>query len=447
MIERTIYPNANEMLTMLKSRLSDQPELLETIKTAWTDRTELLTPIANQEGRLLRFIPDEFEQFTTYLDGIITHPAEITGSEFVKQFDACFKSSDTQAQVGLLKYFYDQDRSRLIASGQAPVAIHSMTSAFGTEYKIAKATCMGTHTPWVNSDHYRIGQAGSPLIVVLSDGYTETIYDKENKEYLGKLFASRVTSEIEDALAEAFRLNIKTPNSEFFNNITNLTANQLVDKLKRQNPELENLTGIHRTISLTNLFLKKEYDCTLTQRGVIDKIGGYIALHREARRLYSNNSAKLAEDTRNYFINLVKHSPSELFDLLFGIEEAATEQVYNRAQQSSGGAGTLSFAVDLGEQIKFVSKGDSAILVINQDGSIERVVGINNSPAVMKTFAKAAIAGFVMISDGIASRTKLDVFKERIATLKADPEAIVREAMKFSKLDDDKTVIAVQLAA
>lgn len=473
---RIIYPNAAADLVELKSQLRAQNNIKLPGREYWHKAEEKLVKLTNQADRFLKLRPNEFEAFCEYIDSFIQFDKESSGNDFVKGFENCFKESDVQGQLGLLQFFYDQNQASLIANNAAPVQT-SRIQIGESGYQIAHASFMGTHTPGVNSDSYMFGNASSPLIAAVFDGVSEQSYDLKNQQYTGQDCVKRLTGQLESSLPSSSEIQSPKALAEFdisnFLNrkdFTQLKVNDFLQLIKTNHlqladtsfgAQLDNLITdkpeIKNTL-LTDFFLMKQYgfqiDSNTNELKVSTLFKRWNSNSRSEASKYLNDTNSLINDSKNFIRDLINTNNNTEITVDSDVFRTRLmknlDQLYSKVQNESQGNGTISMALDLGAKLGFYYTSDSPILIIKKDGSVQALqeqMGRSN----FITIPKAEVAGFILITDGIAANSEtsqaLERFRQEISQLSnPDPETIIRTALNFAKdRTDDKTVVAVKV--
>ena len=479
MIESAIYPNAQADLAKLKSQLRTQNNISLPGKEYWHKAEAQLVQLTNQPDRFLKLLPEEFEKFCEYLDGFIQFDKEISGNDFVNGFENCFKGSDLQGQLGLLQFFYDQNQASLIVNNAAPIQTNKIQIK-DSHYQVAHVSFMGTHTPGVNSDAYRLGNSSSPLIAAVFDGVSEESNDLKNQQYTGHAFNISLTEQIESSLPSSTEVQsskaiAKHDISDFLNkkDFAQLKVSDLLQFIKTNQlrfsdapfeaklmdtiqgkPEIKN-------ILLTDFFLMKQYgfqiDSNIGQLKVSNLFKNWnLTLKKEAAK-YLDDTNSLLTDSKDFIKGLINtNNDNDDTQIPVDLDSFKTrltrklDQLYSKTQNESRGNATISIALDLGASLGFYYKSDSPILIIKKDGSVQARQGQMRKSDFF-TIPKDDVAGFILITDGIAGNSvlkqKLEPFRQIISQLpNPNPETIIRTALNFAKdRTDDKTVIAVKV--
>ncbi len=478
MVDRIIYPNAQADLVEQKSQLRAQNNINLPGRDYWHKAEAQLVKLTNQPNRLLKLLPEEFEAFCEYIDSFIQSDKEISGDDFVNEFEKCFQTSDAQGQLGLLQFFHDQNQASLIANNAAPVQINRVQIG-ESNYQVAHASFMGTHTPGVNSDSYMVGNASSPLIAAVFDGVSEQSYDLKNQQYSGHNFVKCLAEQIESSLASSSEIQSPKALAEFdiskFLNKKDFAQLKVSDLLQfiRTNqlrfsdadfeaklmntilgkPEIKNTL-------LTDFFLMNRYGFEIDSNGglkVSNLFKQWNLNSRNEANQYLDNAASLINDTKSFITGLINTSnDNDDTQISVDLDSFKTrltrnvDQLYSKVHNESNGNATISMALDLGANLGFYYKSDSPILIIKKDGSVQARQGQMRKSDFI-TIPKADVAGFILITDGIAANSismqSLEPFRQEISQLpNQNPETIIRTALNFAKeRTDDKTIVAVKL--
>lgn len=479
MVGRIIYPKTQADLIELKSQLRAQNNISLPGRDYWHKAEAQLVKLTNQPDRLLKLLPEEFEKFCDYIDAFIQFDKEISGNDFVNEFEKCFQTSDAQGQLGLLQFFYDQNQASLIANNAAPIQT-SRIQLGESGYQVAHASFMGTHTPGVNSDAYKIGNASSPLIAAVFDGVSEQSYDLKNQQYSGHNFVKHLAEQIESSLPSSSEIQSPRAIAKFdiekfvqrgdfaklrikdflqFVKINQLRFSDVAFEAKlssliQNDPEINN-------ILLADFFLMNQYGFQIDSNTNELKVSNLLkkwnsSLRAEALK-YLNDTNSLINDSKNFITNLI-NTNNDNDDTEISVDSNKfrrrlinnLDQLYSQFHNELQGNGTISMALDLGPSLGFYYKSDSPILIIKKDSSIQALQGeMGRSDFI--TIPKADVAGFILITDGIAANSistqSLEPFRQQIAQLaNPNPETIIRTALNFAKeRTDDKTIIAVKV--
>ncbi len=562
MSNRIIYPNAAADLQSLKEEFKRIANVIPAVASIETPPTpnQPQNPFEDQEPREIKFkspfykgsrlyllleqpqrlgqlVEAECKKFSIYLESVIKlcPKGTVNGKEFIKNFESCFSDqSSTQAQFALLKYFYDQQQIDLLASGNGKIETKTITKTSGTNYKIASVSFMGKHTPGVNSNNHKIGDSSSQLIAAFGDGVSYNYLSAENQEYTGEFCSSTAVNEVEPALEAAPKIPINNLDPSFFDRIESLTIYDLakliignstdlqkyipfsirnIDANKKETRDI-NQTNLKQFFKidyamnepLVNLFLGAKAGYKVDDHGSLIPDQRYPTSKANKVRAYPNQETQ-QESARQFFRDLCD-KPKEIFDLLFDksrmvakIAQDRTKEQFNGSFKDTNlkGNTTLSFALDQGEYMSFVSQGNSPIIIIKKDGSLVSLKGTlshidpqaqqidvidegENTTTTAKpkndismttsslALPKSEIAAFIICDDGIAEDdTQLTRLKNTILNLKdrtdpeikkTDPEALIRATLEFFKnkrenrkdqdigfvsINDDKTIIAAKL--
>lgn len=287
--------------------------------------------------------------------------AEFTQSEEYKPREDWSEAQKTHFACGILRYIYDLNQSRLLATQPSKIPLVNFSDTSGTQWHSATVSLTGTHTHGVNSDAVLTHKTNRPnsILAAVADGVT----NHNHPEYPAKTAAQSLIQ-----------------------SLTKLTGDQI--------PDMNQL----------ELDLKQE---------VIEKHTG---------------------------------------------DEKITA------------ASTLSYALDRGDKIDFVAKGDSPIVVFGNDSEVvwqtkDNGAGLSDTPSVSRcnnsisidsrnqsnnyfTCTKSAIKAFAVMSDGIVKHEDLDKFVVYIKSRGGltSPQAFTSAALDYSNLKqstDDRSIQVV----
>jgi serine/threonine protein phosphatase PrpC len=385
------------------------------------------------------------------------HDGDTDEVEFVRD------PQKTHYACGLVKYIYELNEMRQIVSGASKISKENFTDSTEQNWTRSSLSLTGTHTHGVNSD--AVLQKTNPrILAAVADGISiPSLYPDNPRDFYVNQYSSatgskgvieglenfnpsvQISSETQENPDE-LKLRIQDDSIFFFNDLLQLYNQELNSNII--NSQQESLAKPKNLNELINLFktnnqlgerLKQKCDVD-NLKALNDKtVTQHLALAEAV--LQSQQNLKKVFDERHPSIRL------------------------------SAGT-TLSFAMDLGDQIGFVNIGDSPIFVFDKQGQLINSPGISstnvirNSIAVKRTSKdnlteiektelsnsdicivdKKDIGSFLIMSDGATPKsTNAESFSSEVIK---DPETclprILENLMKNTNSLDDTSIQLVE---
>jgi serine/threonine protein phosphatase PrpC len=406
------------------------------------------------------------EKFFNYIDKFIASEVKSTDKKNTGDTDEMIIVRDAQKThyaCGLVKYIYELNEMRQIVSGESKISKENFKDSTKQNWTRSSLSFTGTHTHGVNSD--AVLQKTNPrILAAVADGVSIPSLCPENpRDFYVNQYSSatgskgvieglenfnpsvQISSETQENQDE-LKLRIQDDSIFFFNDLLQLYNQESNSNII--NSQQESLAKPKNLNDLINLFKTNTQlgDCLKQKYGVDnlkalnDKtVTQHLALAEAV--LQSQQNLKKVFDERHPSIKL------------------------------SAGT-TLSFAMDLGDQIGFVNIGDSPIFVFNKQRQLINSPRINSSHKVRNPIAvkrtskdnlteiektelsdsdicivdKKDIGSFLIMSDGaIAKGTNAESFSSEVIK---DPETclprILEKLMKNTNSLDDTSIQLVE---
>ena len=408
-------------------------------------KTQPVTLLLNLMEQIINIKPDceLSEKFFNYIDKFIASEVSSTDEEKIYDFYDTDLEDDTDEAYdrnpqkthyacGLVKYIYELNQMRQIASGASEIPKEDFKDSTGQKWTRSSLSFTGTHTHGVNSD--AVLQTTKPrILAAVADGIsTPSFYPNYANDYYENQYSSATGSKgVIEGLKnfnpsiqissqtqknpDELKLRIQNDSISFFNYLLKLYNQESNSKII--NGQQESLAKPNNLNELINLFkTNKQLGERLKQKSGVDNLKAlddktvtqHLALAEAV--LQSQQNLKKVFDERHPSIRL------------------------------SAGT-TLSFAMDLGDQIGFVNIGDSPIFVFNKQGQLINSQGISsscyieNAISVQRTSDDKLpeITKTMLRSSDICIVDKKDIGSFLIMSDGATPKNTNTDAIEFSK--------------